>query len=1305
MVTCTRLVGFAMLALIIALQTDAVAAPQSSWTTLTAKADAQAHNGDFSAAIAIGQAALTLAEKTYGPGHEQAAVSLSRLAYYHSKAGHFADAESLYLRAIAIMEQIGKIKTSDLSSVIHNLADVYDRDGKTPQAESTYRRAVEVSESAPIHEPTVLSENLFRLANFYFQHRRYEESTPLYQRCFQIREGVFEPNSVAIADVLNALANLDGLSGNYLEAESKYKRVLQVYEQGLGSNDFKVAMVLISMGDVATEHDQYVVAEPVYKRALDIYEKRLPADHPAATTLYGKLANTYKREGKFADAVQLAERVVTAYEHLKDTSGSEMASALETLADLHSDQFQYATAIGLLQRALEIRETIAGKGATSVLPALRRLALAYVDMSDFKTAEPLLLRAEEISESKPHNSDVATSELHLAYLYFREGRYDKSATYCHKALIIRQDGDPVDEVGLAGSLHCEGAALNLLGRYSEAEPMLNKALELRERRLGSNDSSVGSTLAILAQVYQVTARQKEAEEMFRRALTVEQAALAPNDPQLAELYAGLGTFYKEEGNFSKSLANYMAALNSLKQTLGIDHPRFITVLNDTAELYFAQNRYADAVPLFQRALDVRERVLGSDNSDVADSMNDLGLAYFYLGKYADSLPLFQKALEIRQKLLGEQHPFVGAVLNNLALTYTHQKDYACAESLFKRAIEIRERALGPDSLELAQSIGNLASLYITESLPDLASPQLDRVLGILYHQFRYHFEYLSEKDRLRLLGSQSDYFAIEFSFVQKFHVERPELVGRMFDVLLWQKGFVLRSVASLHRQIEESGDKEALALFNSLTAKRTLIANLTARAPSPSGQEPSQPTSQNLEKEADEIEQALVKRSELFSKASESRRPDWQEVQAALRKGQAAVEFVRYPFWNGEQWTHTRYYAALVLTRETTQAPHYILLGDAKDIEGEPLAEYYKTLTIPIENRTTLFYRAVWEPLEVDLRNIKQVYVAPDGVLNQIAFGILADANNRLLIGKHDVRIVGSTREIVEPGGQRHAQQRGKAKTAVLIGDPDFDLAPTEYQVALDTALKNPRTMSLLPIVASNALEQTVVRGSQCHNASVEPVKGSAEELTKVNGLLSTRGWQTAPYRQKLALSDVLSRVHHPDLLHIATHGFFCSDEESEPSQAMDLTFISLTEEPLLRSGLLFAGANQTISGHPPPLGLGDGIFSAFEATALDLQGTQLVVLSACDTGRGAVSVGEGVFGLMRALQVAGAHSVLMTLWSVQDEETKELMIDFYSNWLNGQEMHSALRKAQLEMRKKVRRRNKGKDIPLYWGAFVLVGN
>jgi len=282
----------------------------------------------------------------------------------------------------------------------------------------------------------------------------------------------------------------------------------------------------------------------------------------------------------------------------------------------------------------------------------------------------------------------------------------------------------------------------------------------------------------------------------------------------------------------------------------------------------------------------------------------------------------------------------------------------------------------------------------------------------------------------------------------------------------------------------------------------------------------------------------------------------------------------------------------------------------------------------------------------------------------------------------YDLRIVSSTKDLL-----RQPSQAASA-TAVLAGNPQFDLQEAQQRAA--TAKLTPGQPAS-PAAAG-------LRSRDQQPTALNPLPGTETEVRAITALLEVHKWQVRAYLQSAALEDTVKQVKAPRVLHVATHGFFLANQQA--GRGSDAP--GLIEDPMLRSGLYFAGADRTLAGKPPTE-LEDGVLTAYEATGLNLQGTELVVLSACETGLGETQNGEGVFGLRRALQVAGAESVLMSMWSVPDRETQELMARFYTKWLDGMEKHLALRKAQIEMREAVRQRY-GRDLPFYWGAFVLVG-
>jgi CHAT domain-containing protein len=474
----------------------------------------------------------------------------------------------------------------------------------------------------------------------------------------------------------------------------------------------------------------------------------------------------------------------------------------------------------------------------------------------------------------------------------------------------------------------------------------------------------------------------------------------------------------------------------------------------------------------------------------------------------------------------------------------------------------------------------------------------------------------------------------------------------------------------------------------------------------------------DLAGEANTLEAELSKRSAVLNRQKSQNAATWQDVQKALKPGEAAVEFVRFQFHTGIEPVANVGYIALVVTPDS-KAPELVILGEAKDLEAGPMLAYRDDVgqTRGFEQEaapaaagqqgtvanTGAAYAAFWKPLEPALGAAKRVYVSPDGVLTTIPMGLMADSDGRLLMEKIQLRIVNSTKDLLLPA--RSAQ----SKNALLVGNPQFDLSATQQKTAL-AELRGGATgagaqqAATLAVQISNAgAAQTASRGGDLKGGDLDPLPGTQVEVDTVDKLLKTASWQANEYTGVLALKDAVTQAHAPRVVHIATHGFFLSDEELKASAEAQGKTANVNEDPMLRAGLFFAGADRVRQGAPQEAGVDDGVLTAYEASQLNLQGTELVILSACETGLGKDFNIDGIFGLRRGLQEAGADAVMMSMWSVPDKETQELMSLFYEKWLGGMEKPEALRQAQLVERETVRKRY-GKDLPFYWGAFVLIG-
>ena len=896
--------------------------------------------------------------------------------------------------------------------------------------------------------------------------------------------------------------------------------------------------------------------------------------------------------------------------------------------------------------------------------------------------------AAQESELQELNSKVAR--------LYRQGKYAEAVPIAAQAVDLAEATFGSGNANVALTLN-NLALLNLkLGKYAEAEPFYQRALDIDEEALGPDHPFVATALNNLASLYQDQGKYAEAEPLYKHSLAIRERALGPDHPDVAGALDNLASLYRDQGKYAEAEPLYQRALAIDEKALGPDHPDVATTLSSLASLYRDRGKYAEAQPLYQRALDIDEKALGPDHRDVATALNNLALLYQDQGKYTEAEPLCQRALRIYEEALGPDHPDVAAALNSLAAIYDHQGNYAEAEPLFRRSLTILEKEFGPDHPRVIIASSNFAALYDDQGKYAEAEPLYRRSLDSLFRRFQYNFSFMTEKDRLAFLDTVADEFPSYFSFVHRYHDREPQLIGSMYNVVLWEKGFIASSIAGMRHQIEASGDKQAIDLLNQLAAKRTQIAALLTV--NPPDRDAWRKQVGQLRAEADEIEKALVARSSAFAEKQKLDRATWQQVRDALAPNEAAVEFARFRYYD-KKWTDTYYYVALVVTRQTRVEPRYIVLGESKQIEGgalTPFQQSVQTRGLEAQSEATLpgkqAFDLIWKPLEAALAGKTRIYLSPDGALNEIPLGLIPSPDGNLLMERYDLRLVSSTKDILRPPSPL------SAATALLVGDPAFELTEDEQRAALEKLAlpQPPANLQLAPLSPNDVSRDATGSGSQ-----LPRLPGTGSEVSAIRSIMEDHAWKATLYLQQTALKRVLEQVNGPRVVHLATHGFFLPDQQIKATQPNEPSGL---EDPMLRSGLYFAGADRTLAGKPTPEGLDNGVLTAMEAGSLNLSGTELVVLSACNTGRGEVENGERVFGLPRALQEAGAQAVLMSLWSVPDQETQELMRRFYSKWLSGMDMHEAMKEAQLEMREKVKSEHGGHDLPYYWGAFVLVG-
>ncbi len=966
------------------------------------------------------------------------------------------------------------------------------------------------------------------------------------------------------------------------------------------------------------------------------------ADDLAEAKALAAQAAQLSQQGRYAEAVPLVERALAIREKAAGPLDVDTVLLTIDLAELYRNQGQYAKAEPLFTRLLTLSEKATGEDRAFTAFALNGLARLYVDQGLYTKAEPLYVRAIDLYEQTlgPKNATTAIAVDNLAELYRTEGEYAKAEPLYRRAIAVNEAALGREHPFTARSVNNLGLLYFDQAQYAEAEPLFMRALAIYEKALGADHPNTLLTVNNLAQLYQNQGQYARAEPLLVRALAANEKALGPDSPTTARSLNNLGLLYLTQGQYAKAEPLLTRSLSVYEKVSGPDHPSTALPINNLAFLYFAQGQYAKAEPLYVRALAINEKAFGPENPSTARLLDNLALLYSNQGQYAKAEPLALRALAIREKTLRPGHPYTAASLSNLSLLYTARGDYARAVETQARAVEARERDL---QLNLVSGSEREKLVYLWLSS------------GEVYQTLSLHAQHAPSDPAARRL-------ALETLLRRK---------GRGLDAML-------ESVDALRRRAAR-GD---VALLDELASARAELSRRTLDGPGAEDADRYRADLTALEAKVEQLEERVSARSAEFRVAAQPVTLD--SVRRQIPEGALLVEYAAYfPFdAKTRTWGEQRY-SAYTLGRDGE--PGWVDLGPAARIDAAVavLRDVLRAKGSPewvVRVRARALDALVMQPVRAIAGDTRWLLLAPDSALNLVPFAALVDERDQYLVERYTLSYLTSGRDLL-----RLAVARPAASAPVLVADPDFDTGPAP--------------------TASTRSERG--ERSELSTARFTPLPGTAEEAAAVAPLL--KGVRVLTHAA--ASEQRIKQVRAPRILHVATHGFFLDGvraappadaaasrllvhDASAPLAAGPVAGAEYIPHPLLRSGLGLAGANARNGGKGE-----DGILTALEVAGLNLWGTKLVVLSACDTGVGEATTGEGVFGLRRALVLAGSETQMMSLWPVSDAGTRDLMIAYYRGLTSGRSRSDALREVQLAMLRDPARRH-----PYYWASFIESG-
>lgn len=977
----------------------------------------------------------------------------------------------------------------------------------------------------------------------------------------------------------------------------------------------------------------------------------------------------YYSTGQYAKCVEITKEVLRMFELLVGRYDESYAQFEAYLAKMYTQMGMYDDALATYesmrqtyQNAPKIEQPhlyascISGMGTLYMMCGKYQEAIRY----GFEALDII----EKYSVDKIYKTEAYGV---LGTSYTGAGQYKEAEKYMLSALSCA----PKEDVIYGQTLNNIGLLYYRMGLYDKSMDYYKQAYEVKKRLLSEKHPDHGTTLSNIGLASHCLGNYAEAEKYLLQAIEFQKELQENNPRPYANSLMNLGFLYTDMGDYDKALYYVHTGAEILGKILGEDgHLDYATHLFSLGRINMSKGDYANAALYGEKALAIQQKE-PQKHPESVQVLILLGKTHIMTQEYKRAQELLSEAQVMAKQLQGEQHENYAEALSLLGLSYQQTKEYQQAESYYLQALERYGNILSTQHPKYVSVLNNLGELYQETHQYARAKECFSQAAQANKNQFVATTDYMSEHQReLYWETIRNRYESVYPNFTYISFNQMPDISGFAYDNELFMKGLLLHSSTAIQNSIMNSGDANLIKRWENLKQMNIQILAL----------QESDPTSnylKELKTEAENLEKELIKYSSLFRNNKDIWNISWHTVQNSLQPDQVAIEFFVAP--TNEKGN---VYCALLL-RKNSKYPYLIPLcseKQLKDILQKTPAEIYN-----YTQYGKLLYTLIWEPLLKYIHEEDAIYFSPAGHLHQLAIEYLPINEKNNMQEKYRIKRLSSTRELAI--NKPHLS----ISNATLYGGILYDMDSEELLIESEEYQKN------------RFISRSVAKSST--RQGVQYLQGTKKEVDYINQLLRSNSIQTKLYvggkGNEESFKALDGEKNH--ILHIATHGFFWSDEAAKSTdyylqRMLNPTQKALPVDPLSRCGLLLAGANIALSGNQNnlPEGVQDGILTAKEISLLDLTHTQIAVLSACETGRGEVTA-EGVFGLQRALKQAGVNTIIMSLWPVNDAATQLLMQEFYQQWITtNMNKHQAFTKAQKTVKAKY-------PSPEYWAGFILL--
>ncbi len=794
------------------------------------------------------------------------------------------------------------------------------------------------------------------------------------------------------------------------------------------------------------------------------------------------------------------------------------------------------------------------------------------------------------------------------------------------------------------------------GSYDSAFILYQEKLALTEKVFGKQHAEYAKGLGQIAMIYDNQNRFGDAIRYYEAAKEGYEKAGFSTSNDYATILNNAAQCYQNLGNLSKAYEYLAESLKIKRKIFGHYHYEIASGVNNVGGVLEDAFDYKQALEAYRFSKEILERVRATETGLYATVLTNLGNCLSNIGKLDSAIYYLQAGLSMKEKLYGPDHLSIATALNNIASIYSDLKKFKEAEAFYKRSGDIVQKVYGQNALQLSTVKQNLALMHVKKGSYIIADSLFNSGYRIIRNFILNNTEGLSEDDKE--------------TFAQDIRLNQYTALTLRKSAQL-PNDWILNS-SLFYKGLLLEGSKGFIAAINNISdaalKKRAQEYLDLKKAIGQQLLKPELSRSENLPayiNRASVIERELLQSLSGFRNWKEQFNTNWKQIQSKLGKNEMAIEFIAY-YQPGMKTLDSTLYAAMIIKPGITD-PVFVSLFYEEDfnrlMKGAGSSEavvkklYRSTIksTASQPSASDSLFHVVWKPLLPHVNGASTIYFAADGVLNNLNLAAIITPGGKRLVEDHEFIQLSSTRNIIKPA------ITPSFKSLQLWGG-------VKYDDNITTSSNRSVAFTYLP---GTLTEVNEIATKYSSGRNLKTVVGNAANETA--------------FKQMDGKS--------PEVLHIATHGFFFPDPST--SQVKDENRFANAANPLLRSGLALADANNNWEKDMVSSDKEDGILTAYEIADMDLSSTRLVVLSACETGLGDIKSGEGVYGLQRAFKLAGVNYLIMSLWQVPDLETKEFMQTFYSNCFKGMPIRKAFRETQLDMNKKYQ--------PYQWAAFVLV--